>query len=526
MRVSVERSLKKLQTDYIDLLYIHWWDFISSVEEVMHGLNNLVNSGKVLYLGVSDTPAWVVVKANDYARVHGLRPFSVYQGKWNAGFRDLEREIIPMCRDQGMAIAPWAPLGQGKFKSSEARSSDSEGGCGRASNMSEHDIQVSDALEKVAKRKNTTLHAVALAYVMHKTPSVFPIVGQRKVEHLKANVEALSVSLSDEDLAEIDNASSFDIGFPMNFIFRDSYTTNSTAADVSFTRVSAHIDAPPNPSPVRPRRHLSTDQDNFFLDDPTLSSTSKILDKGGFTIQYVTPGSGVKGDYVGDNFGFGSVTVQGLTMGVARQAQYVIKGIMGIGFAAGESIVSQGQRPHKNIIDMLVEQELINTRAYSLWLNDKLSNGNDACVFGVVPITDDSPILFGDTFLRSAYVVYDLDQQQIAIAPTWFNSEDTNIVEISGKTGSSSPNWKTAGSNAAKVTQTATGLQAPGGLSPATAPTGWVFSQTATPFHLPGKGGSVTGDQASSSPSKGAASSSVGIAVPGALASITVASLS
>ncbi|GMF66933.1 unnamed protein product [Aspergillus oryzae] len=165
------------------------------------------------------------------------------------------------------------------------------------------------------------------------------------------------------------------------------------------------------------------------------------------------------------------------------------------------------------------------------WLDDndeyqKLSNGNDACVFGVVPITDDSPILFGDTFLRSAYVVYDLDQQQIAIAPTRFNSEDTNIVEIGGRTGSSSPNWKTTGSNAAKVTQTATRLQAPGGgLSPATAPTGWVFSQTATPFHLPGKGGSVTGDQASSSPSKGAASSSVGTAVPGALASITVASL-
>ncbi|KAE8333821.1 aspartic peptidase domain-containing protein [Aspergillus sergii] len=293
--------------------------------------------------------------------------------------------------------------------------------------------------------------------------------------------------------------------------------------------------------------------------DPTLSSTSKILDKGGFSIQYVTPGSGVKGDYVGDNCGFGSVSVQGLTMGVARQAQNVITGIMGIGFAAGESIASQGQKPYKNIIDMLVEQELINTRAYSLWLNDvdygfggpngpvirvpftelavpwlddngdyqKLSNGNDACVFGVVPITDDSPILFGDTFLRSAYVVYDLDQQQIAIAPTRFNSEDTNIVEIDGKTGSSSPNWKTAGSNAAKVSQTATELQAPGGgLSPATmtAPTGWVFTQTATLFHLPGKGGSLTGDQASS-PSKGAASSSLGTAVPGALASIAVASL-
>ncbi|KAE8365024.1 aspartic peptidase domain-containing protein [Aspergillus caelatus] len=294
--------------------------------------------------------------------------------------------------------------------------------------------------------------------------------------------------------------------------------------------------------------------------DPTLSSTSKMLGKGGFSIQYVTPGSGVKGDYVGDNFGFGSITVQGLTMGVARQAQNVFTGIMGIGFAAGESIVSQGQKPYKNIIDMLVEQDLINTRAYSLWLNDvdygfggpggpvirvpffelavpwlddngyyqKLSNGKDACVFGVVPITDDSPILFGDTFLRSAYVVYDLDQQQIAIAPTRYNSEDTNIVEIGGKAGSSPPNWKTAGSNAAKVTQTATGLQAPGGgLSPATmtAPTGWVFSQTATPFHLPGKGGSSSGGQSSSSPSNGAASSSARGVVPGALTSIAVASL-
>ncbi|PYI02683.1 Aldo/keto reductase [Aspergillus sclerotiicarbonarius CBS 121057] len=254
MRVSVERSLKKLQTDYIDLLYLHWWDFTSSVEEVMHGLNNLVTSGKVLYLGVSDTPAWVVVKANDYARAHGLRPFSVYQGKWNAGFRDLEREIIPMCRDQGMAIAPWAPLGQGRFKSAEARSSEAEAGSARGANLTETDIKVSDALEKVAKRKGTTLHAIALAYVMHKTPDVFPIIGQRKVEHLQANVEALSVRLSNEDLDEIDSASSFDVGFPMNFIFRDNYSSRNTAADVFLTKASALIDAPPHPSPVQPRQ--------------------------------------------------------------------------------------------------------------------------------------------------------------------------------------------------------------------------------------------------------------------------------
>ncbi|KIA75644.1 hypothetical protein HK57_00576 [Aspergillus ustus] len=253
MRVSVDRSLAKLKTDYIDLLYLHWWDFTTSVEEVMHGLNNLITAGKVLYLGVSDTPAWVVVKANDYARANGLRPFSVYQGRWNAGFRDMEREIIPMCRDQGMAIAPWAPLGQGKFKSKAAREGN-EVGSGRAADLTERDIKISDALEDVAQRKGTTLHAIALSYVMHKTPNVFPIIGQRKIEHLKANIDALSVVLSPEDIDEIDEAAEFDVGFPMNFIYRTGYKSSNTAADVWLTQTSALIDAPPHPAPVKPRQ--------------------------------------------------------------------------------------------------------------------------------------------------------------------------------------------------------------------------------------------------------------------------------
>lgn len=103
------------------------------------------------------------------------------------------------------------------------------------------------------KQTNKT-HEQALAYVMHKTPNVFPIIGQRKIEHLQANVEALSVNLSDEDLDEIDSASSFDVGFPMNFIFRDSYSSRNTAADVWLTKASALIDAPPHASPVPPRQ--------------------------------------------------------------------------------------------------------------------------------------------------------------------------------------------------------------------------------------------------------------------------------
>ncbi|KAJ5765944.1 norsolorinic acid reductase A [Penicillium odoratum] len=255
MHVSVNASLKKLQTDYIDVLYLHWWDLTTGVEEVMHGLNALINAGKVLYLGVSDTPAWVVVKANDYARAHGLRPFSVYQGKWNASFRDMEREIVPMCRDQGMGIAPWAPLGQGKFKSAEDRAA-AHTGSARAAESSESELKVSEVLEAVAARKNTSLHAVALAYILHKAPYVYPIVGQRKIEHLKANIEALSIQLSKQDMDEIDTAVPFDAGFPNTFIFRGKYDSNKTASDVMLTTLSAHIDSPPNQEPVKARKEL------------------------------------------------------------------------------------------------------------------------------------------------------------------------------------------------------------------------------------------------------------------------------
>lgn len=86
------------------------------IPEVMHALNDMVQQGKVLYLGISDTPAWIVAKANEYARGHNLRPFVLYQGKWNVAYRDMEREILPMCRSEGMGIAPWGALGMGHFK--------------------------------------------------------------------------------------------------------------------------------------------------------------------------------------------------------------------------------------------------------------------------------------------------------------------------------------------------------------------------------------------------------------------------
>ena len=101
MHNSVNASLKKLRTDHIDLFYVHWWDYITSVEEVMDGLHTLVLQGKVLYLGISDTPAWIVSKANTYARMSGKTPFVVYQGNWSIMSREFERDILPMCLAEG-----------------------------------------------------------------------------------------------------------------------------------------------------------------------------------------------------------------------------------------------------------------------------------------------------------------------------------------------------------------------------------------------------------------------------------------
>jgi aryl-alcohol dehydrogenase-like predicted oxidoreductase len=220
MKLSLENSLRKLQTSYVDILYVHWWDYTTSIPELMHSLNDLVVAGKVLYLGISDCPAWVAAKANQYARDNGLRPFVVYQGQWNAAMRDLEREIVPMCRAEGMGIVPYGVLNQGRFQP-EATFVEREKNNGFRNHtpVSQRDKDVSRVLETLANaRKDTQLTDVALAYIMQKEPYVFPVVGGRKLDHLKSNIEGLSVALPDEDVATIDLAYNFDPGFPHTFL--------------------------------------------------------------------------------------------------------------------------------------------------------------------------------------------------------------------------------------------------------------------------------------------------------------------
>jgi len=223
--LSVNDSLRKLQTDYIDLLYIHWWDWSTSIEEVMDALHILVQQGKVLYLGASDCPAWIVSAANTYAKSQGKTQFSVYQGRWSLMERDFERDIIPMARHFGMALCPWGVLGGAQLQTTkqlEERAKNHEGG--RSAGQTEQARKVSAALEKIAEEHGIdSIQQIALAYVRQKAKNVnvIPLIGGRKVEHLQNNIAALSIRLTDEQISQIENIQEFDIGFPMNFISGD-----------------------------------------------------------------------------------------------------------------------------------------------------------------------------------------------------------------------------------------------------------------------------------------------------------------
>ena len=196
----------------------------------MDHLHKLVLSGKVLYLGASDMPAWVVSQGNQYARDHGKSRFVIYQGAWNVMARSFERDIIPMARNHGMALAPWNVLAGGRLRSDdeeERRRQTGEKGRMISNDRwerTEDERKMSLVLESIAKDignsigKEVSLTAVAIAYVMQKTTHVFPIVGGRKPEQLVANIEALEIALTDEQISRVENVLPFDPGFPSTMI--------------------------------------------------------------------------------------------------------------------------------------------------------------------------------------------------------------------------------------------------------------------------------------------------------------------
>ncbi|RPD62345.1 Aldo/keto reductase [Lentinus tigrinus ALCF2SS1-7] len=240
MHISVETSLKRLRTSYIDILYVHWWDWTCKVEEVMNGLHSLVASGKVLYL------------ANMYARTTGKTPFVIYEGAWSVLQRDIERDIIPMVKDEGMAVTPWNVLAAGKVRTdAEEEERRKTGEKGRS--FLRHEWQRGDNEKKVAKVLEEiaadvgacTIQAVAIAYVMQKVPYVFPIISGRKVEHLYANIKALDISLTEEQIKKIEAAVPFVPRFPYNVI------GDGSQYNLGYT-LAGYFDKWPASQPLRP----------------------------------------------------------------------------------------------------------------------------------------------------------------------------------------------------------------------------------------------------------------------------------
>ncbi|KAJ3040468.1 hypothetical protein HDV00_010905 [Rhizophlyctis rosea] len=216
LRTSVERSMKNLKTTYIDVLYVHWWEYTTSVPEVMQSLNQLVQSGKVLYLGISDAPAWVVAAANTYAQAFNLAPFVVYQGKWNFEECDFERDIIPMAKQFGLSLAPWRVMGGGRYKKDEKSAREGE---------------TIKGLDEVAESLGATRAQVAIAYTIHKYLRTFPILGGRKASHLEENIIALDLihsgKFTDEHAAKLEALNPLDLGFPHNILGTGDYERNN-----------------------------------------------------------------------------------------------------------------------------------------------------------------------------------------------------------------------------------------------------------------------------------------------------------
>lgn len=218
---SLERSLTSLRTDYVDLLWMHAWDELTPVAEVMRALDDVVRSGKVLYVGISDTPAWIVSQANTLAELRGWTPFSALQIEYSLIQRTVERELLPMAKAFGLAVTPWAALGGGVLSgkySGGGKPSDAARADLNQARVNERNLAIAGEVKKIAAEIGRSSSQVALAWVRAQDPSIIPIVGARKLSQLQDNLGCLDVTLTNAHLARLDAASRVDLGFPMEFL--------------------------------------------------------------------------------------------------------------------------------------------------------------------------------------------------------------------------------------------------------------------------------------------------------------------
>lgn len=224
---AVEASLRRLNTEYIDLLWVHAWDGMTPPEEIMRGLDDLVRAGKIFYLGISDTPAWRVSQMNTISDLRGWTPFVALQIEYSLIQRTVERDLIPMARALDLAVTPWATLGGGMLTGKYAKSKDevSAADSKRAKVMdkrlSDRNFAIAKVVQEVADTRGVNPSQVAINWVRQQTNQIVPIIGARTEPQVRDNIECLSFTLNKSELSKLDDVSRVDLGFPHEFLSSD-----------------------------------------------------------------------------------------------------------------------------------------------------------------------------------------------------------------------------------------------------------------------------------------------------------------
>ena len=209
---SIDQSLKRLQMDYVDLYQIHRWDYNVPIEETMEALDDIVRVGKARYIGASSMFAWQFAKAQHVSEINGWTKFVSMQNHYNLVYREEEREMIPLCKDQGIGLIPWSPMARGFFAGNRKRGGGGETSRAQADPFAnelyfrEEDFVIAERAAEVAKSHNATASQVALAWVLSKPHIAAPIIGSSKIEHLDQAIAALEIKLSEEEIKQLEES--------------------------------------------------------------------------------------------------------------------------------------------------------------------------------------------------------------------------------------------------------------------------------------------------------------------------------
>jgi aryl-alcohol dehydrogenase-like predicted oxidoreductase len=236
---AVEASLKRLGTDYIDLLWLHLWDSLTPIEEVMRAFDDLVRMGKVLYIGISDSPAWIVSQGNTLATLRGWTPFIGLQIEYSLKERTPERELLPMAKALNIGVTAWSPLGGGVLTGKYNQPNPVDGRLSMTDQpfqIFDRDLKIAETVLEIAREIEKSPAQVALNWLRNRPNAVIPIIGARKLSQLQDNLACVDFNLTGEQLQRLDNISAISLGFPHELL------ASQFVRDILLGGVAAQLD--------------------------------------------------------------------------------------------------------------------------------------------------------------------------------------------------------------------------------------------------------------------------------------------